>query len=61
MQNNDLPEKDQNPVTETNGKPKKNLYPFVRHVFLISIVLCVFLLLLFLIYQNGKSIYENGL
>lgn len=61
MQNNDLLENNSSTVVELGEKPKKNLYPFVRHVFLISVVLCIFLLLFFLIYQNGKSIYENGL
>lgn len=42
-------------------KPKKNLYPFVRHLFFGSIALLVFLILVYLVYYNGKSIYENGL
>ncbi|MBP6888401.1 MAG: hypothetical protein KBC21_01740 [Candidatus Pacebacteria bacterium] len=52
------------PENVTSGaqeKTKKNIYPFVMHFFLISLVLFVFFLLLFVIYHNGKSIYENGL
>jgi hypothetical protein len=40
---------------------KKNIYPFVRRIFLVTLVLFVFFILFFLIYHNGKSIYENGL
>lgn len=40
---------------------KKNIYPIVRHAILIACVLLTFFLVVFLIHQNGKSIYENGI
>lgn len=47
------------------GKPvihhTKNLYPIVRHTILIAIVLLCATLIIFLMHQNGKSIYDNGL
>jgi hypothetical protein len=39
----------------------KNLYPFVRHTLLVICVLFSLLLILFLMHQNGKSIYDNGI
>jgi hypothetical protein len=38
-----------------------NVYPVLRHVFLIFCILLTVLIVFFLMYQNGKSIYENGL
>ena len=38
----------------------KNLYPAARHTLLIICVLCALFLIIYLINQNGKSIYENG-
>lgn len=47
------------------GKPvirhTKNLYPIVRHTLLIVIVLLFITLIIFLMHQNGKSIYDNGI
>jgi hypothetical protein len=47
------------------GKPiihhTKNLYPVVRHLTLIVLVLLFATLILFLMHQNGKSIYDNGI
>jgi uncharacterized protein HemX len=40
---------------------KKNLYPFVRHILLTILVILGVTLTLFLMQQNGKSIYENGI
>ena len=40
---------------------KKNIYPLVRHVFIIAVTLATISIAIFLIYQNGKSIYDNGL
>ncbi len=40
---------------------KKNLYPAVRHILLIIFVLCTLTFIFFLVHQNGKSIYDNGL
>ncbi len=49
----------------SSGKPiihrTKNLYPVVRHVILVIIVLLFITLIIFLMHQNGKSIYDNGL
>ncbi len=46
------------------GKPiihhTKNLYPLVRHTVLIILILLFAALIIFLMIQNGKSIYENG-
>ncbi len=39
----------------------KNLYPAVRHIMLVVCVLFFIVLTLFLVHQNGKSIYDNGI
>lgn len=39
----------------------KNIYPFVRKLFFISCIILFFILIIFLIYYNGKSIYDNGI
>ncbi len=39
----------------------KNLYPIVRHVLLVICILFSITLILLLMHQNGKSIYDNGL
>lgn len=38
-----------------------NLYPVVRHIFLTICILLAISIILFLIYQNGKSIYDKGI
>lgn len=47
------------------GKPiihhTRNLYPVVRHTLLIVFILLGITLIIFLMHQNGKSIYDNGL
>lgn len=49
-------------VTENNElHQKKNIYPLVRHIFIIAVTLATISIVIFLIYQNGKSIYDNGL
>lgn len=40
---------------------EKNLYPTVRRIFLNVAILFALSVILFLIYQNGKSIYEHGI
>jgi hypothetical protein len=40
---------------------KKNIYPTARHFLLIISVLLALCVIIFLIHQNGKSIYDNGL
>jgi hypothetical protein len=39
----------------------KNLYPLVRHILLVICVLFSVALIILLIHQNGKSIYDNGI
>lgn len=39
----------------------KNLYPVVRHTILVAVVLLFITLIIFLMHQNGKSIYDNGI
>ena len=38
-----------------------NLYPWLRRLFFIGLVLLGVLAILALVYYNGKSIYDNGL
>jgi hypothetical protein len=50
----------------TNNSPSfeqkpKNIYPYLRHLLLITLVLLAFFTLIFLIHQNGKSLYEHGI
>lgn len=40
---------------------KKNIYSTGRHLLLICCILFGLCLIIFLVHQNGKSIYENGL
>lgn len=40
---------------------KKNIYPSLRHTILVAFVLLTICVIAFLIHQNGKSIYDNGL
>lgn len=40
---------------------KKNLYPAVRHILLVICVLFALAFIVFLMHQNGKSIYDNGI
>jgi hypothetical protein len=39
----------------------KNFYPEARHILLVVFVLLCLCIIFFLVHQNGKSIYENGL
>lgn len=38
-----------------------NVYPLIRHLFLTMCILLTVAIILFLIYQNGKSIYDKGI
>jgi hypothetical protein len=38
----------------------KNVYPTMRHIILVVSILLALTVLMFLIHQNGKSIYEHG-
>ena len=40
---------------------KKNVYHKTLHIIFVAIILAFLCLIFFLIHQNGKSIYENGL
>jgi hypothetical protein len=57
-----IQETEENTSTELN-KPDKdiNLYPTIRTVTIAVLVIVFIFLVLFLIYQNGKSIYVNGI
>lgn len=39
----------------------KNLYPVVRHTVLVICVVFLIALIVLLVHQNGKSIYDNGI
>lgn len=47
--------------TKEEIAPGTNLHIVARHIFLILCVLLTIFIFLFLIYQNGKSIYDNGI
>jgi hypothetical protein len=49
------------PPPETQPHSKKNVYPAVRHILIIALVLFALSIMIFLIHQNGKSIYDNGI
>lgn len=51
---------EEQPVEAPKGK-ELNMYPIMRHLFLVFCVLLTATIVFILIYQNGKSIYENGL
>lgn len=55
----------ENAVLSTNKPPiihhTKNLYPVVRHILLVVFVLFSIALIVLLMHQNGKSIYDNGI
>jgi hypothetical protein len=38
-----------------------NVYPIIRHLFLTLCILLSIAIILFLIYQNGKSIHDKGI
>lgn len=42
-------------------QPVTNTYTSLRKIFFVLVILFFSVLMLFLIYQNGKSIYDNGL
>lgn len=51
----------QETVTIPASHLKKNIYPMARHLLLIVAIAFGVSIILFLIHQNGKSIYDNGL
>lgn len=56
------PQQNQQTVSkETNPHHVKNIYPTMRHFILTILILLGIFVILFLIHQNGKSIYENGI
>lgn len=56
-----LPTQPPTPQTEVSPSAPTNLYPWVRRIFFIGLVLLGILTILALVYYNGKSIYDNGL
>ncbi len=38
-----------------------NIYPVIRHLFLTVCILLAISIIIFLMYQNGKSIYDKGI
>lgn len=48
-------------LQENIDTPETNIYPVIRTAFLVICVVLVACVTLFLIYQNGKSIYETGI
>lgn len=64
----DTPLPNEQPVQNTTeieeiseDSSKLNIYPIIRHLFLIVCILLAISIILFLIYQNGKSIYVKGI
>ena len=53
----------QPPISEpaVSSPAPTNLYPWLRRLFFIGLVLLGVLAILALVYYNGKSIYDNGL
>lgn len=52
---------EQKTVDTPDDNDSINIYPIFRHVFLTLCILLAMSIILFLIYQNGKSIYDKGL
>jgi hypothetical protein len=48
-------------VQETTVEEEINLYPTLRSTILNLCIVLTTLIILFLLYQNGKSIYDKGL
>lgn len=48
-------------VSQTQSEGHINLYPFLRKLFFWACIIVFLLVILFLVYQNGKSIYDNGI
>lgn len=48
-------------ITEDTKKKETNLYPIFRYIFLIACAILTLALVLFLIYLNGKSLYDHGI
>jgi hypothetical protein len=65
--NTPLANQEENQASSPQGEvlpathPIKNIYPVTRHFMLIVLTLLAFTIIIFLIYQNGRSIYENGI
>jgi hypothetical protein len=49
------------PVESINDENAINIYPIIRHMFLIVCVLLTVSIILFLLYQNGRSLYDKGI
>lgn len=44
-----------------NNEKRVNLYPIFLRSFLIFCIIFFLLVIVFLLYQNGKSIYDHGI
>ena len=38
-----------------------NLYAFMRRLFFVGVIVVSIIVIFYLLYQNGKSIYDNGI
>jgi hypothetical protein len=47
--------------TDASSPTPTNLYPWLRRLFFVGLILLGILAILALVYYNGKSIYDNGL
>lgn len=59
--NNQQQPQDIEKIVEIEGEESINIYPAIRHLFLTFCILLAISIIIFLIYQNGKSIYDKGL
>ena len=59
-QNNQAIDPTQKPV-ENIYSPEKNIYPTLRTTVIVLCFLLALFVAVFLIYQNGKTIYANGI
>ena len=57
------PQSSETPTEEQATSPEViiNVYPVMRHIFLFACVVLTLAIIIFLTYQNGKSIYDKGL
>jgi uncharacterized membrane protein len=56
-----LVESMENALPQEELPHKKNIYPTLRHFILIMFVLLCVCILLLLILQNGRMVYEHGI
>lgn len=51
------------PITKEATTPphKKNVYPLIRHILFVVIILLCVASILFLMHRNGESLYDHGI